>query len=91
MDEIQDWELEAEKFIEETLGSLEATVDQLETLTQMSEELEESLEEMRSWLDQVNLFLSDRFRVALIAATIIVAAALVGYVRGWWQARRIGL
>ena len=89
MDEIQDWELEAEKFIGETLGSLEATVDQLEALTQMSEELEGSLEEMRSWLDQVNLFLSDRFRVALVAATIIIGAALVGYIRGWWQARRI--
>ena len=89
MDEIQDWEVSAEKLIEETLGSLEVTVDQLEALTRLSEELEDSLEEMRSWLDQVNLFLSDRFRVALVAATIIITAALVGYVRGWWQARRI--
>ena len=89
MDEIQDWEKEAEKLIEETLGSLEATVDQLEALTQMSEELEDSLEDMRSLLDQVNTFLSSRFRVALVAATIIIGASLVGYIRGWWQSRRI--
>ena len=91
MDETQDWEIEAEKLIAETLGSLEATVDQLEALPQMSEELEGSLEDMRSWLAQVNLFLSSRFRVALIAATIIIGASLVGYIRGWWQARRLTL
>lgn len=91
MHENQDWESEAEMMIEEALGSLEVTVDQLEALVQVGEEFKESLREMNSWVDRVERLLSDRFRVALIAAAVIIAASLVGYIRGWWQARRLDL
>jgi len=91
MHENRDWESEAEMMIEEALGSLEVSVDQLEALVQVGEEFKESLREMNSWVDRVERLLSDRFHVALIAAGVIIAASLVGYIRGWWQARRLDL
>jgi hypothetical protein len=91
MSEMPDWEKEAEKLIDETLSSLETTADHLEALARMSQDLDQPLSDMRSWIDRVENFLSSNFRIALVSATIIIGASLAGYVRGWWQARRIGL
>jgi hypothetical protein len=69
--------------IVDVLDTAETARYQLGTLSRASEGLEDYVAELRSWLEGVQLFFSDRRRVALTAASIILAASLVDLLRGW--------
>lgn len=80
LDAYLDEELSA---IVDVLDTVKAARHQLGTLSHMSEGLEGSVEDLKAWLRGVQLFFSDRRRVALTAASIILVASLINLLRGW--------
>ena len=73
--------------IGEVLDTVRSARGQLGTLSHVSEDLEESVTGLRDWLEKVLRFFSQRRNVTIVAASVIAAAALLNYMRGWIDAR----
>ena len=87
MENLHEYHGEDFSVIGEVLDTVKSARGQLGTLSHMSEDLEDSVTGLRDWLEKVLLFFSQRRNITLVAASIVIAAALVNHLRGWIDAR----
>jgi hypothetical protein len=76
--------------IGDALDSVKTTRYQIGTFSHLSEDVDHFLEGVRVWAEQVELFFTNRKHAALVAASIIIASALVNHFRGWFKAHYRG-